>query len=263
MTSDRCDPIKRSLLYFLNNICSNRILNYSVATTVSLRIIGKRVHFEFFVRFIRVNCIISQPSKASKSAFGEKRCCNLVLNLFILFSGELPEDLLTETILTVAEVVWAQSGSQQLLAQNIPSSGTEHKSAVNTLLICMLNEKQVPIPTPYMEISYPSPYMEILYPSPYMEILILVYIWRYYIPSPYMEISYPSPYMDISYPSPYMEILYPSPFMEILYPSPYMEILYPSPYMEILYPSPYMEILSVVFWCFYFKIHVLHTVELG
>ena len=59
-------------------------------------------------------------------------------------TGTVPADLLTETILTVAEVVWGQSHSQEELSRaEMPSSSGQNKPAVETLLVCMLNDKQV------------------------------------------------------------------------------------------------------------------------
>ena len=60
----------------------------------------------------------------------------------MLYLGTVPEDLLTETILTVAEVIWGQASSQQELATAV-MPGEERRSAVETLLVCMLNDKQV------------------------------------------------------------------------------------------------------------------------
>ena len=59
-------------------------------------------------------------------------------------TGTVPADLLTETILTVAEVIWGQSQSQEELSRaEMPSSGAQNKLAIETLLVCMLNDKQV------------------------------------------------------------------------------------------------------------------------
>ena len=61
-----------------------------------------------------------------------------------LHTGTIPGDLLTETILTVGDVIWGQPASQQELASSVmPGTGAERRTAVETLLICMLNDKQV------------------------------------------------------------------------------------------------------------------------
>ena len=60
--------------------------------------------------------------------------------------GTVPGDLLTETILTVADVIWGQPASQLELATAVMPG--DKRSAVETLLVCMLNDKQVLVLTP-------------------------------------------------------------------------------------------------------------------
>ncbi|KAI6646193.1 hypothetical protein LOD99_9400 [Oopsacas minuta] len=105
---------------------------------------GRTENAQLTLKLIRTLCSPDNPLSASQQARASFRRGGLLAPLFnLMLSGTVPKELLTDTILTVAEVIWGQSHSQEELARaTMPASGATNKLAIDTLLTCMVNDKQ-------------------------------------------------------------------------------------------------------------------------